>query len=163
LQILVHLNTASTANVGSFNTSALQRCFNALPFYLHLFVCTQTCIRNLIGSWPVKRCGAAFSAAPGTKTSLDQFRRDTSNTRLLPCCFTAAPLVCLSCVYAQTCIRNLIGSWPVKRCGAAFSAAPGTKTSLDQFRRDPSSLRIELQPIRDDTSNLEMHFSFQVG
>jgi hypothetical protein len=63
----------------------------------------------------------------------------------------------------QTCIRNLIGAWPVKRCGAAFAAAaPGTKTSLEQFRRDPSSLRIELAPIRDDTSNLEMHFSFQV-
>ncbi|KAF6261998.1 Septin-domain-containing protein [Scenedesmus sp. NREL 46B-D3] len=62
-----------------------------------------------------------------------------------------------------TCIRNLIGSWPVQRCGAAFSAVPGTKTSLEQFRRDPSSLRIELQPIRDNTSNLEMHFSFQVN
>jgi hypothetical protein len=69
----------------------------------------------------------------------------------------------IASVCTQTCIRNLIGSWPVQRCGAAFSAAPGTKTSLDQFRRDPSSLRIELQPIRDDTSNLEMHFSFQVA
>ncbi|WIA22604.1 hypothetical protein OEZ86_009587 [Tetradesmus obliquus] len=61
-----------------------------------------------------------------------------------------------------TCIRNLIGSWLVQRCGSGFSAATaGAKTSLSAFRADPDSLRIQLAPIRDATSNLEMHFSFQ--
>lgn len=67
-------------------------------------------------------------------------------------------------LHTQTCIRNLIGSWPVQRCGSGFSAATaGAKTSLSAFRADPDSLRIQLAPIRDATSNLEMHFSFQVG
>jgi hypothetical protein len=41
-------------------------------------------------------------------------------------------------------------------------AGESGKTSLEMFKADPDSLRVELEPLRDDTSNLEMHFSFQV-
>ncbi|WIA39364.1 hypothetical protein OEZ86_005472 [Tetradesmus obliquus] len=75
-----------------------------------------------------------------------------------------------------TSIMNLIGSWGIKRAGAAFKKAfasaackgPGSsgvgesgKTSLELFKADPDSLKVELEPLLDDTSNLEMHFSFQ--
>jgi hypothetical protein len=43
-----------------------------------------------------------------------------------------------------------------------FAAGESGKTSLELFKADPDSLKVELEPLRDDTSNLEMHFSFQV-
>ncbi|WIA12106.1 hypothetical protein OEZ85_012180 [Tetradesmus obliquus] len=56
----------------------------------------------------------------------------------------------------------LYGESGLGKTGKGFSAATaGAKTSLAAFRADPDSLRIQLAPIRDVTSNLEMHFSFQ--
>jgi hypothetical protein len=43
------------------------------------------------------------------------------------------------------------------------SAGESGKTSLEMFKADSDSLKVELEPLHDDTSNLEMHFSFQVG
>lgn len=59
-------------------------------------------------------------------------------------------------------------AWKVKREGAAFKATgTGTgnsgKTSLQQFKDDPDNLRIELEPVSDGISNIELHISFQVN
>lgn len=78
------------------------------------------------------------------------------------CSSTAAAAAAAAAAFAvQTCIRNLTGSWKIRRRGSAFPTP--SKTSLEQFKRDPSTMRVELEPITDDTSNLEMHYSFQVG
>lgn len=65
--------------------------------------------------------------------------------------------------FLQTCIRNLIGDWPVKSWGHNLQqSSGGSKTSLQQFREDPSSLAIELEPLRCEEAAKDFIIKFQV-
>jgi hypothetical protein len=63
----------------------------------------------------------------------------------------------------QTCIRNLIGDWPVKSWGRNLQPSGSAKTSLQQFREDPGSLAIELEPLRCEEAAKDLIIRFQVG
>ena len=60
----------------------------------------------------------------------------------------------------QTFIKNLVQGWGVKSMGAAFES--GGRTSPEQFRRDPASMRLETLPIIDKGASKGLVISIQV-
>lgn len=70
--------------------------------------------------------------------------------------FAPLPLRCP----LQTFIKNLVQGWGMKSMGEAFEA--GGRTSPEQFRADPASMRLETQPIIDKGASKGLVISIQV-
>lgn len=60
----------------------------------------------------------------------------------------------------QTFIKNLVQGWGLASMGEAFQS--GGRTSPEQFRANPTSMRLETQPIIDKGANKGLVISIQV-
>lgn len=70
----------------------------------------------------------------------------------------------------QALIRSLIQGWRIRRTGAAFTAqasgqpqAASMAAGATSFASDPAALRVDLEPIVDEASNMAQLITIQVG
>lgn len=73
-----------------------------------------------------------------------------------PACLSLSPYLAV-----QTFIKNLVKGWGLAFEGEAFQT--GGRTSSEQFRRDPASMRLQTQPIIDKGANRGLVITIQVS